>query len=108
MSGEVGAVHFYNFSTRRILESAIGFEAGAGVREGFLEELGLVEVRLDDLCENPAWRHQTGSSIPERCLMFLTIGPASGGRQRSGKHVGNTGNHYRKLLPVCTATAEFD
>ena len=51
-----------------------------------------MEVRLDDLFENPAWRHQTGSSFLERCLMFLTIGPASGVRQQSRKHVGDTGN----------------
>ena len=78
------------------------------MREGFLEELGLVEVRLDDLCENPAWRQQTGSSILERCLMFLTIGRDSGGRGRPGKHVGNTENHSGKLLPVCAATVKFD
>ena len=59
---------------------------------GFFDELELSEVRLDDLFEIPAWQHQTGSSIPERCLMFLTIGPTSGGRQRSGKHVDDTGN----------------
>ena len=40
--------------------------------------------------------------------MFLTIGPASGGRQRSGKHVGDTGNISEKRLPVCDATAEID
>ena len=71
-------------------------------------KLALVEVRLDDLVENPAWRQQTGSSIPERCLMFLTIGRDSGGRGRPGKHVGNTENHSGKLLPVCAATVEFD
>ena len=71
-------------------------------------KLGLVEVRLDDLRENPAWRQQTGSSIPERGLMFLRIGRASGGRGRPGKHVGDTGNHSEKLLPVCAVTVEFD
>ena len=78
-SGEVGPVLVYHVLTRRILQSAICFEAVAGVWEGFHEKLGLVEVRLDDLRENPAWRQQTGSSIPERCLIFLTIGQASGG-----------------------------
>ena len=107
-SGEVGPVHFYHASTRRIFKSTIGFEAVAGVWEGSRAKLGLVEVRLDDLVENPAWRHQTGSSILERRLMFLTIGPASGGRQLSGKHVSNTGNHSGKLLPVSAAAVEFD
>ena len=40
--------------------------------------------------------------------MFLTIGPASGGRQRSGKNVGNTGNHSGKPPLVCAATVDFD
>ena len=93
---------------RRILECAIGFEAVAGVREGSHEILLLVEVRLDDLVENPAWRQQTGSSIRERCLMFLRIERASGGRGQREKHVGNTGNHSGKLLPVCAATVELD
>ena len=39
--------------------------------------------------------------------MFLTIGPASGVRQRSRKHVGDTGNPSGKLLPVCAATMEW-
>ena len=99
-SDEVGSVLFYHVSTRKIFENAIGFEGVAGVREGSNENLALVEVRSDDLRENPARWHQTGSRIPERCLMFLTIGPASGGRQQSGKYVGNTGNHSGKLLPV--------
>ena len=107
-SGDVGPVLFYHVSTRRIIECTIGFEAVAGVREGSHVKLALVEVRLDDLVENPAWRQKTGSSIPERCLMFLTIWRDSGGRGRSGKHVGNTGNHSGKLLPVSAATVEFD
>ena len=41
-SDEVGAVHFYLFSTRRIFERGIGFETVPGVREGFFDELGLV------------------------------------------------------------------
>ena len=108
MSGEVEPVLFYHVSTRRILECTIGFEAVTGVREVSHENLGLVEVRLDDLCENPAWRQQTRSSIPERYLMFLTIGQASSGRRRSGKHVGNTGNHSGKLLPVWCRHGELD
>ena len=99
-SGDVGPVLFYHVSTRRIIECTIGFEAVAGVREGSHVKLALVEVRLDDLVENPAWRQQTGSSIPERCLMFLRIGRASGGRGQPGKHVGNTGNQWGKLLPA--------
>ena len=99
-SGEVGSVLFYHVSTWRILECTIGFEAVVGVREAYHEHLGLVGIRIDDLRENPAWRQQTGSSTSERYLMFLTIGPASGGRQQSGKHVGNTGNQPGKLLPV--------
>ena len=70
----------------------------------FFDELVLVEVRvevrLDDLCGIPAWRHQTGSSFPERCLMCLAIGPPSGDRHRSRKHVGDTGNQSGILLPV--------
>ena len=75
---------------------------------GFFDEFELSEVWLDNFRENPAWQHQTGSSIPERCLMFLTIGQAPVGRRRLGKHVGHTGNHSGKLLPVCAATVEFD
>ena len=86
----------------------IGIEQLPVCGRGFFDELGPVEVWLDYLCENQAWRQQIGSSFPEWCLMFLTIGPASGGRRRPGKHVCNTGNHSRKLLPVCVATVEFD
>ena len=93
---------------RRILECAIGFEAVASVREGSHKILILVEVRLDDLVENPAWRQQTGSSIPERCLMFLTIGQVSGGRQRSGKHVDNTETTTENYFRFGAATVELD
>ena len=99
-SGEVGPVLFYHASTRRIFESAIGFKAVVGVWEVSDKYLGLVEIRLDDLVENPAWRQQTGSSIPDRCLMVLRIERTSGGRRRPEKHVGNIGNHSGKLLPV--------
>ena len=98
--GGVGPVHFHHASTRRIFESAIGFKAVAGVWEVSHKYLGLVKVRLDDLVENPAWRQQTGSSIPDRCLMVLRIERTSGGRRRPEKHVGNIGNHSGKLLPV--------
>ena len=54
----------------------IGCECLSACGRRFFDELELLEVRLYDLFENPAWRHQTGSSFPERCLMFLTIGPA--------------------------------
>ena len=40
MSGEVGAVVVDHFSTRRILERGIGFEAVAGVREGIFRGIG--------------------------------------------------------------------
>ena len=40
--------------------------------------------------------------------MFVTSGPASGGRQRSEKHVGDSRNTSGKLLPVGAATAEID
>ena len=87
-------------STRRIIECTIGFEAVPGVREVSHVILALVDLRLDDWRGNPAWRQQTGSSIPERCLMLMRIGRASGGRGRPGKHFGNTGNHSGKVLPV--------
>ena len=79
--GEVGTVLPYHVSTRRIFESADGFEDVASVLEVSHEKMGLVEVRLDDFRRIPAWRQQTGSSIPQRCLMFLSIGRASGGRR---------------------------
>ena len=40
MRGEVAAVVFHHFSTRRILERGIGFEAVAGVREGVFRRIG--------------------------------------------------------------------
>ena len=49
----------------------------------------------------PPLRQQTGSSIPERCLMFLRLGRDSVGRGRPGKHVGDTINPSRTALPVC-------
>ena len=79
--GEVGPVLFYHVSTRRILESAIRFDKVAGVCEVSHDKLELAEVRLDDFSENPALRQQTGSSIPDRCLMFLKIGEALSGRR---------------------------
>ena len=95
-------------STRRIIECTIGFDAVPGVREVSHVILALVDLRLDELRGNPAWRQQTGSSNRELCLMFPRIGRVSGGRGRPGKHVSNTGNHSRKQLLVCTATVEFD
>ena len=108
MSGEVGPVLFYHVSTRRILECTIGFEAVVGVREAYHENLGLVEVRPEDLRKNPAWRQQTGSSISARCLMFLRIGQASSGRRRSGKHVGTPGTTPENYFRFRAATVEFN
>ena len=107
-SDEVGPVLFHHISTRRIIEYTNGFDVVPGLLEVSHVILALVDLRLDDWRGNAAWRQQTGSSIPERCLMFLTIGRDSGGRGRPEKHVGNTGNHSKKLLPVCAATVEFD
>ena len=99
-SGEVGPVLFHHVSTRRIIECIIGFDVVPGLLEVSHVILALVDLRLDDWRGNPAWRQQTGSSIPERCLMLMRIGRASGGRGRPGKHFGNTGNHSGKVLPV--------
>ena len=99
-SGEVGPVVFDHLQTWWVIASGGVFERLPVGGRWFFEVLVLLEVRLDDICGIPAWRHQTGSSFPERCLMCLAIGPPSGDRHRSRKHVGDTGNRSGILLPV--------